>query len=218
LATCEHLKINPRTVRCALQGFGNVGATAAIELYRLGARIIAVVDLHGGVIREGGLDVPALADYVGATGSVKGFPNADRLERDAIFAVDCDCLIPAATGSQIHGGNADRIRARIIAEGANAPTTPDADAIVEEKGIFVIPDILCNAGGVFVSYLEYTNETQREQMTLEDVESRLRDRMQSKFLEVMAFATEKGRTMREAAMEIAVSQVARGVVSRGLWP
>lgn len=218
LAACEHLKIDIRTLRCAVQGFGNVGAVAATELHRAGARVVAVVDLHGGVIREDGLDVPALVDHVCATSSVNGFPGGDQLEQNLIFTVDCDCLIPAATGSQIHTGNAAQVRAQIIAEGANAPTTPEADAILNEKGLFIIPDILCNAGGVFVSYLEYTKETQREQTTLADVESRLRERMQSKFAEVKTFATANGRTMREAAMDMAVSRVAEGVVSRGLWP
>ena len=127
-------------------------------------------------------------------------------------------MIPAATESQITIENVNNIKARIVAEGANAPTTPQADEILNERGIPLIPDILCNAGGVFVSYLEYTQETQREQMTLANVERRLANQMKQRFNEVYDFASEKGLTMREAAMDMAVSKVVEAVFVRGLLP
>ncbi len=217
-AACEHLKHDPKTLRCAIQGFGNVGSIAAAELAKIGAKIVAITDLHGGVFKEDGIDIPALANYVAGNGSIKGFAGGDALGADELFDVKCDCFIPAATGSQIHAANADRIRAKIVAEGANAPTTPEGDEILNSRGVFVIPDILCNAGGVFVSYLEYTNETQREQITQADVELRLRERIQSQFWAVHALAQEHHLTMRQAAMRIAVARVASGFKSRGLWP
>jgi glutamate dehydrogenase (NAD(P)+) len=143
---------------------------------------------------------------------------ATQIDRSQIFEIDCDILIPAAAGSQITIGNVKKIKARLIAEGANAPTTPQADEILNKKNIFVIPDILCNAGGVFVSYLEYTQETQREQMTLADVEQRLAGRMKQRFNEVYDFAKQKQLTMREAAMDMAVSKVVEAIYARGLLP
>ena len=135
-----------------------------------------------------------------------------------VLEIDCDILVPSAGASQITVKNADNIKARIIAEGANAPITPHADEMLKEQGIGVIPDILCNAGGVFVSYLEYTQETQHEQMTLSEVEQRLANRMKQRFNEVYDFAKEEGLSMREAAMGIAVSHVVEAVVARGLLP
>jgi len=171
-----------------------------------------------GVINNNGLDIDALLRHVNKTGGVKGFEQATQVDRAEIFSVDCDILIPAADASQITLENADSIKVRIIAEGANAPVTPHADEILKERGIHVIPDILCNAGGVFVSYLEYTQETQHEQMTISEVEQRLADRMKQRFNEVYDFAKENAITMRQAAMEIAVGTVVEAVVTRGLLP
>ncbi|NIA14437.1 MAG: glutamate dehydrogenase [Nitrospiraceae bacterium] len=218
VAACEQLGLDPGAIRCAVQGFGNVGAVAAAELAALGAKIVAVTDLRGGVFKDDGLDIPSLTAHVVSTGSVNDFVGAEVLDQDSIFGVACDCFVPAATGSQIDAERAATIRARIVAEGANAPTTPEGDEVLDDRGLFVVPDILCNAGGVFVSYLEYTKETQREQITLSGVETRLRKRMQSAFEEVCARAQTNRTAMRQAAMEIAVSRVAEGVLSRGLWP
>jgi glutamate dehydrogenase/leucine dehydrogenase len=217
-AACGRMGIDPTGLRCALQGFGNVGAAAALEMYKMGAKVTAVVDIDGGVVKDDGLDIVALASHVKRTGHVKGFPGGDELAGHEIFDVPCDCLIPAAAGSQIDERTASRITARIVAEGANGPTTPGGDAVLEDRGIQVIPDILCNAGGVFVSYLEYTQETQREQATLREVEDRLRERMRTKFEQVYEHAKAKGESLRQAAMDLAVARVAEGVVMRGLWP
>jgi len=219
LGACEKLGMDIKGLRVALQGFGNVGSVAAQELARQGAKIIAVADISAGLVNESGINVEALLEHTCQNkGQVEGFPDAQVMEGADIFQVDCDVLIPAAGGSQITHTNVNKIKARIIAEGANAPTTPQADEVLNDKNIFVIPDILCNAGGVFVSYLEYTQETQREQMTLSMVEQRLMQRMQERFNEVYNYAKDRTLTMRRAAMDLAVSRVVQGVRSRGFRP
>ena len=217
-ALCERLGRDIRQMRVAVQGFGNVGSVAAAEIAKCGAKVVAVADISGTTVNPDGLDIEALLQHSLKTGSVKGFKKATDIEREKIFEVDCDILIPAATGSQITIKNVNSIKASIIAEGANAPTTPQADEILRQRGTLVIPDILCNAGGVFVSYLEYTQETQREQMTIAAVEQRLSDRMQQRFNEVYDFTKQKSLTMREAAMDAAVSKVAEALLVRGLLP
>ncbi len=217
-AACEKLGIALNTARVVVQGFGNVGSISAIEIARLGARVIGISDISGGVVNENGLDLAGLADHLRATGTVTGFSGGTPIDNQQLFRIPCDILIPAAAQSQITPENAPHIQAKIIAEGANAPTTPEADDILRERKIFVIPDILCNAGGVFVSYLEYTQETQREQMTLDVVEARLRNRMQQKFQDVYQCHQEKNISMRQAAMRLAVQKVVDGVYARGLLP
>jgi len=218
LAMCEKLGLDINKMRVVVQGFGNVGSAAAAQIAKQGASVIAIADISGGVVNTDGLDIEALLQHTKKTGGVKDFKKAAQIERSKIFEVDCDILIPAAAESQITDENVNKIKARIVAEGANAPTTPIADKIMKERGILVIPDILCNAGGVFVSYLEYTQETQHEQMTLAQVEGRLAERMKQRFGEVYDLAKEKGLGMREAAMNIAVSKVVEAVFARGFLP
>ncbi|MFC1738801.1 Glu/Leu/Phe/Val dehydrogenase [Planctomycetota bacterium] len=217
-AMCEKLDLDIGKMRVAVQGFGNVGSVAAAEITKCGAKVVAIADLSGGIANNDGLDIEDLLEHYQKAGGLKGFKKATEFERDRIFEADCDILIPAAAGSQITTENVNKIKAKFIAEGANAPTTPEADEILRKKDIFVIPDILCNAGGVFVSYLEYTQETQREQMTLEQVEKRLSERMKHRFNEVYNVAEEKDQIMREAAMDIAVEKVVEAVFARGLLP
>lgn len=220
LAMCEELVLDITKMRVAVQGFGNVGSVAAAEIAKCGVKVVAIADLSGGIVNSDGLDIDALLQHIINNGDhgVKGFKKATEIDKNEIFGIDCDILIPAAAGSQITAENVKKIKAKIIAEGANAPTTPEADGILNQRQIHVIPDILCNAGGVFVSYLEYTQETQREQMTITQVEQRLSDRMRQQFSKVYDFAKEKGLTMREAAMDIAVRRVVEGVYARGLLP
>lgn len=215
---CRHLGVELRGQRVAVQGFGNVGAVAAAELHARGAKIVGVADLTGGLFDPRGIDMPALLAHRNSTGGLSGFPRAGAMEPDEIIGIDCDVLLPAASGSTIHGDNAASVKARIIAEGANAPLTPAADELLTDRGVFIIPDILCNAGGVFVSYLEYTQETQREQMAKAEVESRLRERMESAFAEVLGRSVASGVPMRAAAMDIAVRRVADGIAARGSHP
>lgn len=217
-SACRHLGIEIKGLRVVVQGFGNVGSVAAAELAALGARVIAVSDLTGAVRNADGLNIQTLLTHVRKNGGVAGFAEAQPLAVGQIFQVKCDVLIPAAAGSQITAGNAGEISARIIAEGANAPTTPEADAILNAAGVFIIPDILCNAGGVFVSYLEYTQETQREQIPLVEVEFRLKERMERCFEEVFNHAQKHGVSMRSAAMDLAVGRVAAGIQARGDYP
>ena len=217
-AACQRLNLRLPGLRAAVQGFGNVGSVTALALAEAGASVVAVSDLSGGIFSKDGLDVRRLAEHVQETGHVRGFAGGSDVPRDEVLETDCDVLIPAAAGSVITEQNAGRIRARIVAEGANAPVTPAADAILGDRQVFVIPDILCNAGGVFVSYLEYTQETQRDQMTREEVERRLAERMQTTFEKVHERAERTAVTMRHAAMDIAVSRVVDGIIARGLLP
>lgn len=217
-AACRERGIALEGLRVAVQGFGNVGAVTAAEASALGCKVIAVADLSGGVFSDKGLDIAALAHHTQQSGSLSGFSGGETMDPADIFSQTCDVLIPAAAGSQITAENVGGIRARIIAEAANAPITPEADQQLNERGVLVIPDILCNAGGVFVSYLEYTQETQREQMTLEEVERRLQRRMESAFAQVLQYAQSNRITLRDAAMNIAVGRVAAGIRARGAHP
>lgn len=218
MAACKKLDLEPSKLRVAVQGFGNVGSIAAEAIVAQGATVVAVSDITGGTFRREGLDIKQLLKHVAQTGGVKGFAGGEDVSFDAVLEADCDVLIPAAGGSSITEKNAGRIRAKVIAEGANAPVTPPADEILNKAGVFVIPDILCNAGGVFVSYLEYAQETQREQVTREEVDKRLNQRMADAFEQVYARVQETHGTMRTAAMDIAVQRVVDGVLARGLMP
>lgn len=217
----EALRQLGRDIRGAtviVQGFGNVGAAAARALDQQGARVVGIADLHGAIHSDQGLDLAALATLVAKTGSVAGFPQAVAVDPAQLLEMPCDVLIPAAAASQITAANAPRISAQVVAEGANSPTTPAADAILAQRNIVVIPDILCNAGGVFVSYLEFTQETQQEQMPEEDVQSRLQKRMMSKFQQVRTLAHERRLSLRDAAMYLAVKTVCDAQIARGELP
>jgi glutamate dehydrogenase/leucine dehydrogenase len=217
-SACEKLELSPSEMRVVIQGFGNVGSEAAIELHKNRVKVVAVSDISCGLVNEDGLDIDDLINHISRAGTLKDFDGAQEIVKDEIFTLNCDCIIPAAAGSQITEQNADSIRAKIIAEGANAPTTPKADEILNNKGVFIIPDILCNAGGVFVSYLEYTQETQREQMTEDTVVNRLKKAMKESFDAVYEYANLKKLSMREAAMDIALIRVTKGLKARGLLP
>lgn len=221
IATAEAMHTLGRELQgstAVVQGFGNVGSVAAMALAERGARIVGVGDVGGAIYHEAGFDVAALLAYVRKHRTLAGFPVGASLGNDALLTSPCDILVPAATGNQITGQNAGRIRATVVAEGANGPTTPEADQILKDRGVLVIPDILCNAGGVFVSYLEYTQETQQEQMTEAEVLSRLNQRMKERFALVLQTARERGLYTRQAAMLLAVRGVASAVMARGTLP
>jgi glutamate dehydrogenase (NAD(P)+) len=201
-----------------VQGFGNVGAVTAQTLAAAGARVVGVADVYGAVHAPGGLDIAALTEHVARTGRVPGFAGGKPVNAADFLALPCDVLVPAAGGGLITGDNAGRIQAGIVAEGANGPTTPEADDMLNSRGITVLPDILCNAGGVFVSYLEYTQETQQEQMTEAEVLPRLVERMRDRYTRVRQTAGERKLTLREAAMLLSVRNVAAAVMARGLLP
>jgi len=162
--------------------------------------------------------VEALLRHAEETGYLKGAKGGKVVDGGKLLEMPCDVLVPAAAANQITETNAAKISAKLIAEGANSPTTPGADEVLTKRGIFIIPDILCNAGGVFVSYLEFTQETQQEQMTREEVEERLQRRMAVKFQEVYDLSQTRGLCMRDAAMYLAVKTVSAAVVARGQLP
>jgi len=204
--------------RVAVQGFGNVGEAAARLMHERGATIIAVTDVYGGVTNPRGLDPVALKSRVNATGSVRGAPDTEPIDNAALIAIDCDVLVLAALEGQITEENAANVRARVIAEGANGPVTPDADPILHDRGIVSIPDILCNAGGVVVSYFEWVQNLQSYSWPATEVASRLEDVLGRAFDEVWDLHTDRGIDSRLAAHTIAVARVAEAQQLRGLYP
>ncbi|HEY7529235.1 MAG TPA: Glu/Leu/Phe/Val dehydrogenase dimerization domain-containing protein [Gemmatimonadota bacterium] len=199
----------------AIQGFGNVGSWAARILHRMGARVVAVSDVVGGVHDPHGLDVPALRTHFAEAGTVRGFPGADAVTNDELLALPCTLLIPCAVGEVIHSGNADAIRAKIIVEGANHPVTPNADRLLEARGVPIIPDILANAGGVTVSYFEWAQNVQRHRWELERVETELKRTLTAAYREVFRTARTHGVTLRMACFMIGIERVATATRLRG---
>jgi glutamate dehydrogenase (NAD(P)+) len=204
----------PKGATVAIQGFGNVGSFAARTLAEWGAKIVAVGDHLGGVARADGLDVPALADWAKEHRTVKGFPDADAIDPVAVLTWECDVLIPAAIEDVLTAENAPEVRASIVAEAANAPTTPEADEILMQRGVKVIPDILANAGGVTVSYFEWAQNIQQYRWELDRVREQLEKRMSRAFSDVQAMAKERKTDMRTAAFALAIQRVGRAAVSR----
>ncbi|MGH2768222.1 MAG: Glu/Leu/Phe/Val family dehydrogenase [Actinomycetota bacterium] len=206
------------SVSVAVQGFGKVGGGAARMLHDQGCRIVAVSDAGGGVMSERGLDPDALARHKAEAGSVVSFPGGETVSNEELLELDLDVLVPAALEGVIDDSNAERIKARILAEGANGPTTPEADRILNERGVFIIPDILANAGGVTVSYFEWVQDIQAYFWSEEEVNMRLRQIMERSFLEVYGFSQATGYSMRQSATILAVSRVAEARRVRGLYP
>ncbi len=201
-----------------IQGFGNVGGVAARLLNEIGSRIIAVGDAQGGVYDPDGLDVRALRLYAQEHGGVAGFPSATPISNADLLELECDVLVPAAIEGQITAANAGRLRCKLIAEGANGPTTPDADLILAQRGITVVPDILCNAGGVIVSYFEWVQDLQQLFWAEDEVNVRLRRIMGRSFDAMWERAEASQQTLRQAALDIAVARVAEAINVRGLYP
>lgn len=218
MASLAKFDMDITDARCVVQGFGNVGSVACEALHELGAKIIGVSDIDGAIMNPEGLNIHYLNEHVKQTGSVAGFAGSDNIDGAKMLEQECDVLVLAAAANQINAHNAPKIKARIIAEGANSPTSPEADEILEGKDVFIIPDILCNAGGVFVSYLEYTQETQQEQMRVEEVQERLSRRMADRFEAVWAMSQHLQKSMRDAAMYLAVMNVCEAEMARGRLP
>ena len=214
---CRHLDMPLKGARVAVQGFGNVGGVAADLLAKeCGAKIVAASDVSGAVHNPDGLDVPALLQYVAEKKGVAGFPGSQPLA-GSIIEYDCDILVPAALENQITGENAARVKARIIGEGANGPTTPDADKILQEKGVWVVPDILCNAGGVTVSYFEWVQNRMGFYWPEHEVNSRLHEKMEQAFADVLEVAVREKCSMRVAAYMVAIRRVLRVHELRGMY-
>ncbi|MFO0809916.1 MAG: Glu/Leu/Phe/Val dehydrogenase [Gemmataceae bacterium] len=219
----KELKIAPDKATAVVQGFGNVGSVAALELYNLGVKVIAVGDRYGAVRNANGLDIPALIKHMaggpsGLTMALTDFPGAEAIDAEELLTLPCTVLLPAALERVIHAGNANRLRCRILAEGANGPTTPEADDILANSDIFIIPDVLCNAGGVTVSYFEWVQDIQQLMWSEEQVNQKLRELMLRSFAHVRKESRDRNLTMRTAALSLGVMKVAAEKARRGLFP
>jgi len=214
----KKFKIDPFEKTIAIQGYGNVGGNLAHLLNQQGYKIIALSDVEGGIYNSKGLDPRKVSIALKKSGSVISFKGADKITNQELLTMDCDILIPAALENQIDEDNADKIRAELIVEAANGPITPEADKILEEKGIFVIPDILANAGGVTVSYFEWVQGLQAYFWTEREVNLKLRDIMQKAFDNVYRISEERKVSMRKAAYILAIERVAEATRVRGLYP
>lgn len=200
----------------AIQGFGNVGSWTARFLHEKGAKIVAIADASGAIYKRTGIDINALTAHTQSHGSIIGFPDADRMTPSDLFSTECDVLIPAALGNVLTADNAEDIRAKFVVEGANGPTTPEADEIFARRGITLIPDIFANAGGVVVSYFEWVQNIQQFRWTEERVNSELRAVMEEAYREIKNIAKHNRCPMRTAAFQLAISRVARATALRGL--
>jgi glutamate dehydrogenase (NAD(P)+) len=218
-AALREAGVDPRDVSVAVQGFGKVGGLAAQYLHDAGCKIVAVSDVKGGAYNSLGMN-PAkmLREMRGGLESVVGYPGTDAISNEELLELDVDVLVPAALESVIHDGNAERIKARFIVEGANGPTTPDADAVLESNGVRVVPDILANAGGVAVSYFEWVQDLQAYWWSEHEVSDRMRAILESSYAEVSALSKERGTSLRTAAQMIGVGRVAEAHRTRGLYP
>ena len=216
--TLQTMKMKPQETTAVVQGFGNVGGIAAEDLADMGCKVIAVSDMYCALHNKNGLDVRDVVSYSQSTGSLEGYPRADMLVRDELLYLPCDVLVAAALERAITHENAHKIQCKILAEGANGPTTPEADAILLDKGVFIIPDILCNAGGVTVSYFEWVQDVQKYFWSPDDINRRLRDLMTEAFHRVHRFSRERDIDMRTAALWLGIAKVAGEKAIRGLYP
>jgi glutamate dehydrogenase (NAD(P)+) len=219
LEALRHLKIPLEKATVAVQGFGNVGSHTARIMRQEGARVVAVSDVSGGIYNAKGIDIPELLRRTRCTGqSVSSTGLGDTVTNEELLHLDCTVLVPAALSEQITEKNAAGIRCCVLAEGANGPTTLDADRILEDKGVFIIPDILANSGGVIVSYFEWVQDLQRFFWSATDIQERLHAIITSAFQRTLHFATEQRTSMRMAALMSGIDQVAQAHRQRGLYP
>jgi glutamate dehydrogenase (NAD(P)+) len=218
LSTLKVMGIDSTDLSVAVQGFGNVGGNAAKILHDLGFKIIAISDVSACLYNKKGLNPFDIETYFKQNKTISGYRSAEELPREEIFSLGCDILVPAALENQITEKNAGAIKAKIIAEGANAPTTPEADKILKQNKIFVIPDVLANAGGVTVSYFEWVQGNLSYFWTKREVNLKLRDIMEKAFYETYKFSNEHKVDMRTAASMLAVSRVAEATSLRGIYP
>ena len=210
------IDLDPGDATFVVQGFGNVGAWAARLMQELGARMVGVADASGAIASSDGIDADKLAEHVRDGGQVTDFDSgADEIGPDDLIALECDVFIPAALGGMIHNDNADRMRCRMMVEGANSPTTPKADRILNDKGVFIVPDVLANAGGVVVSYFEWVQNLQHFRWSEDEVNEKLGGIMRRAFREVSERARENGTPMRPAAYELGIERVVEAASTRG---
>ncbi len=214
----KNINFQLKNATVAIQGFGNVGYHAAQIAHEIGCKVIAVSDSRGGIICPNGVNPAKVLEHKEKTGSVQDFPHCRNISNEELLETPCDVLIPAALENQINCNNADKITARMVAEAANGPTTPEADKALHEKGILLIPDILCNCGGVTVSYFEWVQNLTREHWTLEEVNNKLETKMTKAFNDVYTLSNKEKSDMRTAALMLGVGRVANAIKVLGLWP
>jgi glutamate dehydrogenase (NAD(P)+) len=217
-AVCDRIGLVLRDSRVAIQGFGNVGGVAARELHAIGATIVAVSDRFGGLVSQDGLDIPAVTAWVREHGSIEGCPGGRHVGPADVLEVPCEIVMPAALERQITDDNAGRLDCRLVIEAANGPTTPEAEAILQERGILVVPDVLANAGGVTVSYFEWVQDQQRYSWDEIDVQERLRRQLRAAFGRVVDAAERYQCDWRMAALSVAIERVAEAAKLRGIYP
>jgi glutamate dehydrogenase/leucine dehydrogenase len=218
IEAAHHLGLQLAGSTVAVQGFGNAGSIAAQLMAQEGATIVAVSDSQGGIRNMSGLNIDGVIAWKKEHGTVCGYPGSEDVSNAEVLETECDILIPAALENQITAANAADIKARIVAEAANGPTTPDADEIMYDRGVFLIPDILANAGGVTVSYFEWVQDLNRDHWTEVEVNAKLRTIMVQAFEEVLEESTKQEVNMRTAAYLLAVQRVADATAMRGLYP
>ena len=214
----KYIGLDLSKATCAVQGFGNAGSNAARLISELGTKVVAVSDSQGGIFGSKGLDIDAVIQHKKETGSVIGFAGAEDISNEELLIIDCDVLIPAALENVLTENNAADVKAKIIAEAANGPTTPEADKILEEKNVFIIPDILANAGGVTVSYFEWVQNVQHLFWKEEEINERLRTIMDVAFKSVIEYKEKYNVYMRIAANMLGINRVAQAAKVRGLYP
>ncbi len=210
-----HLGLSPADTSFAVQGYGNVGSWAARIMQQLGAKMVAVSDANGAIRADAGIDANALNDHIVAGGLITEFAGSEEIDRDDLVAVPCDVFIPAALGGMIHEGNADRMQCKVIVEGANSPTTPAADEILQGKDVYTIPDVMANAGGVVASYFEWVQNLQHLRWDEREVNDRLGTIMRRSFREVSARSKEEGLDLRQAAYLVGIERVVEAARIRG---
>ncbi|TMG56338.1 MAG: Glu/Leu/Phe/Val dehydrogenase [Chloroflexi bacterium] len=214
----KHLGMDLEGARVVVQGYGNAGSFSAKLMAELGATIVGVSDTSGGITSTKGIDPNRVDAYKRETGAVTGFPGSERISNAQLLELDCDILIPAAIENQIGEHNAPRIKAKVVAEAANGPTSPEADRILHDKGVFLIPDILCNAGGVTVSYFEWVQDLQNLFWREATINARLKEVMVKSFNDVLEMSKKHKVDMRTAAYMVAVARVAEATQTRGIYP
>lgn len=217
MEAAKHLNIDLTHCTAVVQGFGNVGSVTAKELTRIGVKVVGISDRTGGFADPKGLPIDKLLEVAEKNHSLEGCPYGDKISNQELLELKCDVLVPAALEMQITEVNAPRLQCRILAEGANGPTTPQADVILRDKGVFVIPDVLANAGGVVVSYFEWVQDLQNFFWTEEEVNSKLRDVLVKAFHQVLAMRQKHSVDMRLAALMIGIDRVAKAMLWRGLY-
>jgi glutamate dehydrogenase (NAD(P)+) len=213
----KRFKMTPRETRVVVQGSGNVGGIGAKLLHETGYKVVAISDIHGGIYNPNGIDIPEALQYLWTTRSFEGYEGVEFVNNQELLELPCDVLVPAATENQINSQNADRIQCKVLAEGANGPTTAAADEILHEKGIFVIPDILANAGGVTVSYFEWVQDRMGYFWREDVVNERLQDKMVASFNDLCRYAELHHVDTRTAAYMLAIDRVAYDTRMRGIY-